>query len=122
MSNKLKESEIRLLNIIWDNEPLTSRELTVKAEETLGWKRTTTYTVLKWLIERGICENENKVVRALIKRGEAEKEDSKQVAEYVKKRFGGSLPNFITSFVRSEEMTKEDAAEIVRILEQYIDN
>lgn len=119
MEFKIRESEYRLLSIIWNNEPLSSRELTVKAEEELGWKRTTTYTVLKALIEYGLCQNDNATVTALVKRDEFERKDSERVAEYIRGRFSGSLPQFLTAFIDENGMSDEEADEIMRILQEF---
>ena len=114
--NHLRESGYRLLDIIWSREPLTSRELAEHAAERLGWSRTTTYTVLKKLVDDGYCANENARVRALIAREEVQRTDSERL---VSSRFGGSLPKFITAFMDSRAMSKEEADEIIRLLEEY---
>lgn len=118
MDFKLADAPYRLLKIIWSNEPLTSMDLAKIALEELGWKRTTTYSVLKALINQGFCENENTIVKSLIAPDEVEKQDSARIAEYAKSRFGGSLPRFITAFVDSRGMTKEEADEIMEILKK----
>lgn len=118
MDFKLAEAPYRLLKIIWSNEPLTSMDLAKIAQAELGWKRTTTYSVLKALITQGFCENENTIVKSLVTPEEVEKHDSSRIAEQAKSRFGGSLPKFIATFVRNEGMTKEEADEIMEILRQ----
>lgn len=118
MDFKLADAPYRLLKIIWSNEPLTSMDLAKIALEELGWKRTTTYSVLKALINQGFCENENTIVKSLIAPDEVEKQDSARIAEYAKSRFGGSLPRFITAFVDGKGMTKEEADEIMDILKK----
>ena len=118
MDFKLAEAPYRLLKIIWSNEPLTSMDLAKIAQAELGWKRTTTYSVLKALITQGFCENENTIVKSLVTPEEVEKHDSARIAEYAKSRFGGSLPKFITAFVDNKGMTKEEADEIMEILKR----
>lgn len=118
MNIKLAESPYRLLRIIWINEPLTSMELAKIAQKELGWKRTTTYSVLKTLINQGVCENENTIVKSLVTPEEVEKHDSSRIAEQAKNRFGGSFPKFIAAFVSNEGMTKEEADEIMEILKK----
>lgn len=116
MDFKLAEAPYRLLKIIWSNEPLTSMELAKLAQAELGWKRTTTYSVLKALINQGACENENTIVRSLVTPEEVERCDSSRIAEQARSRFGGSLPRFIAAFVDGEGMTREEAEEIMEIL------
>lgn len=118
MELKLAEAPYRLLKIIWDNEPLTSMDLAKFAQTEFGWKRTTTYSVLKALITQGLCENENTIVKSLVSPEEVERHDSTRIAEYAKSRFGGSLPRFISTFVDSKGMTKEEADEIMEILRE----
>ena len=119
MELKLAEAPYRLLKIIWSNEPLTSMELAKIAQAELGWKRTTTYTVLKALINQEFCVNDNTVVSSLVTPEEVERYDSSRIAEYAKSRFGGSLPKFITTFVDNKGMTKEEANEIIAILNSH---
>jgi len=116
MDFKLAESPYRLMRIIWSNEPLTSMNLAKIALAELGWKRTTTYSVLKTLINQGFCVNEDTVVKSLVTPEEVERYDSGRIAEQAKSRFNGSLPKFIATFVDNKGMTKEDADEIMEIL------
>ena len=119
MDFKLAESPYRLMKIIWSNEPLTSMELARLAQSELGWKRTTTYTVLKTLINQGVCENDNTIVRSLVTAEEIEKYDSGRIAEQARSRFNGSLPRFIATFVNGKGMTREEAEEIMEILNNH---
>lgn len=119
MDFKLAESPYRLMKIIWSNEPLTSMDLAKKAQAELGWKRTTTYSVLKALVTQGVCVNNNTVVTSLVTPEDVERYDSSRIAEYAKSRFGGSLPKFITAFVENKGMTKEEADEIITILNKH---
>ena len=116
---KLRDSEFRLLDIVWNNEPMTSRELVGKAGDMLGWKPTTTYTILKALENHGYCENVGSNVRSLVTREQVEIEDSKRIADYAKERFGGSLPKFIATFAGSNGMSDEEAREIISMLNEY---
>ena len=118
MEYTVRESEYRLLCIIWDNEPLTSRQLVEKASERLGWKKSTTYTVLKWLVERGFCVNESAVVSSRIDRSAVQRQASEQVAGIVNEKFGGSLPCFLTAFIDANGVSDEDAEEIMRMLRE----
>ncbi len=119
MDFKLAESPYRLMKIIWSNEPLTSMELARLAQSELGWKRTTTYSVLKTLINQGVCENDNTIVRSLVTAEEIEKYDSGRIAEQARSRFNGSLPRFIATFVNGKGMTREEAEEIMEILNNH---
>ncbi len=92
---KLGEIEMKFAEIIWDNEPLTSRELTVLAEEKLNWNRSTTYTILRKLCEKGIFQNESATVTALITK---EEYTSMQTEKFVEEQFAGSLPKFFAAF------------------------
>ena len=119
MEAKLREHEYRLLDIIWNNEPMTSKQLVEMAADQFGWKPTTTYTVIKTLSNAGYAENVNSVVRSLVTREQVQKTDS---AEIVSKRFGGSLPRFIATFISGEGMSKEEADEIRKMLDDFEKN
>lgn len=122
MDYKLRESEYRLLCIIWDSEPLTSRELVDKAKLNFDWKPTTTYTVLKALVSHGYCENVDSTVRSLVSREDVQRDDSTRIGNYAKERFDGSLPKFIATFVSNDGMSRDDAEEIIRMLEDFTKN
>ena len=117
MEGKLREHEYRLLDIIWENEPISSKELVRLANERFEWKPTTTYTVIKTLSNAGYAENVNSVVRSLVPREQVQKNDS---SEIVSKRFGGSLPKFVATFISNDSMSREDAEEIKAMLDKYI--
>lgn len=124
MSEKDKslcESGYKLMSIIWKNEPVASTQLVKLAEAELGWKKSTTFTMLKRLSDSGYCVNNNSVVTSIMKPDEVQRDSCHTVAAMAKTRFGGSLPNFITAFVRSEELSKDDAASIMNMLKDYID-
>lgn len=112
---KIFESEYRLLKIIWAQEPLKSMELVRLAAEELGWKRTTTFTVVKRLSDRGVLVNENTVIRTLVSQEEAE---SAEVTELLESRFGGSVPAFIAAFSRSKGLSEKDLKEIMDIIDK----
>lgn len=113
---KLYDGEFRLASIVWDNEPVQSGELAKICECQLGWKRTTTYTVLKKLCTRGILQNDGSIVTALVKRDQVQQYESWAVME---KSFGGSLPQFITSFLSNQRLSDEEAEEIKTLIDQY---
>ena len=92
---KVFESEYRFCLILWEHEPVRSSELVSLCREQLGWKPTTTYTVIKRLSERGVLVNENSVVRALVTKDDVQ---AAEIDELVEKKFGGSLPAFLAAF------------------------
>ena len=113
---KLCESEYRFASIVWDNEPLGSGELVKLCEQAFGWKKSTTYTVLKKLCERGIFQNENAVVTSLIKQEQVQKFESEQ---FIDRTFGGSLPRFITAFMNNKTLSKQEADELKSLIDSY---
>lgn len=112
----LAEGESKFAEIIWDNEPIGSTQLVRLCEEQLGWKKSTTYTVLKKLCERGIFRNEDAVVTAQVSKDEFESGRSRQ---FVEERFGGSLPKFITAFIGKQKLSDKEIEEIKAIIENY---
>jgi predicted transcriptional regulator len=113
--HKLFDSEYKFASLIWENEPINSTELVKLCFEKLGWKKSTTYTVLRKLCERDILQNRNTVVTSLIKREEVQKYESETIME---KTFDGSLPKFLTAFLGDRKITKKEAEELKRIIEE----
>jgi predicted transcriptional regulator len=111
---KLFDAEYRFALVVWENEPVHSRKLTELCEGALGWKRATTYTVLRKLCERGILRNEKAIVTSIVKRGEVQGYES---AAIVDRAFDGSLPSFITAFLKTKTLTPEEAAEIQEMID-----
>lgn len=107
--------ESRFADIIWANQPLSTQELTRLCEAQLQWKRTTTYTVLKRLAERGLFCNEGGQVSALVSRDEFYARRSQQ---FVEESFGGSLPAFLAAFAARKPLTEDEVAEIRRLIEE----
>ncbi len=116
MDFRLTDSLYRLMKLIWKNEPVTSMELAKIAQRELGWKRTTTYSVIRRLAEQGCCVNEDTVVTSLVTPDEVERSDGASIVEFAKKRLGGSLPKLITAFVDDRGVTKKEADEIMELL------
>lgn len=112
---KIFESEYRFCLILWENEPISSRELSELCKEKLGWSKTTTYTVIKRLSDRGVLKNENTVVTSLISKDEAQ---VSEIDELMEKKFEGSIPAFIAAFARSRKLSEKDIEEITQIIEQ----
>jgi len=114
---KLFDAEYKFVSLIWENEPVNSTELVRLCLEKLGWKKSTTYTVLRKLCERGILKNEDAVVVSTVKREEVQKYESETLME---KAFNGSLPQFLTAFLDGKRLSSQDAAVLKSIIEQAI--
>ncbi len=112
---KIFESEYRFCLILWENEPISSRELSELCKEKLGWSKTTTYTVIKRLSDRGVVKNENAVVTSLISKEQAQKAE---VDEMLESRFEGSLPAFIAAFSKKKKLTDKEIEQIINIIEK----
>ncbi|MBQ7800458.1 MAG: BlaI/MecI/CopY family transcriptional regulator [Oscillospiraceae bacterium] len=113
---RLGAVEARFADIVWKNEPLTTRELVNLCEKELNWKRTTTYTVLKKLCERGIFLTENSKVTALVSREEFY---AIQSEKFVEDTFDGSLPAFLAAFTARKALTDEEVNELRRMVKEY---
>ena len=111
---KIFESEYRFCLILWENEPIASSKLALLCKERLGWSRTTTYTVIKRLSERGVVVNESSTVRALVTKDEVQLAD---LDEFFEKRFEGSLPAFVAAFGRHQNLSDEEIQVIQRIIQ-----
>lgn len=112
---KLYDAEYKFVCLIWDNEPINSTELVKLSLEKLGWKKSTTYTVLRKLCDRGILNNEDATVSAIIKKEEAQRHESQAVVD---KSFDGSLHRFLTAFLGEKKISKKEAEELKRIIEE----
>ena len=113
---KIFESEYRFCEILWDNEPVSSSELVRLCNEKLEWKKSTTYTVIKRLTERGVIKSEDAIVTSLYSREEIQAAES---AEVVERSFAGSLPSFIAAFTKNKKLTKEEIEEIQAIIDAH---
>ena len=111
---KIFESEYRFCSIVWDNEPINSTALAKLCKEELGWSKTTTYTVIRRLTDRGVVKSENAIVSAIISREEAE---VAQIDELLTTRFGGSMPAFVAAFSKRQKLSEDKIARILRIIE-----
>lgn len=112
---KLYDAEYKFVSLIWEKEPINSTDLVKLCFKKLGWKKSTTYTVLRKLCERGILQNENAVVISLVKREEVQKYESEALIE---KTFDGSLPKFLTAFLDNKKISQKEAVELKRIIEE----
>lgn len=113
---KIFESEYRFCQILWEKEPIGSGELAELCFQRLGWKKSTTYTVIKRLTERGVIRSEKAVVTSLVSREQIQEAESQEV---VARSFSGSLPQFVAAFTRSRKLRPEEAEEIRRLIEEY---
>lgn len=111
---KIFESEYRFCLILWENEPIRSTELAKLCKEKLDWSKTTTYTVIKRLSDRGVIKSENAVVSSIVSKEEAQ---LSELEELMEKKFEGSLPAFIAAFGHRQQLSDAEIAEIRRIIE-----
>jgi len=112
---KIFESEYRFLCILWENEPISSPKLVILCNEQLGWKKSTTYTVIKKLIDKGIVKNENTIVSSLITKEEADRQEGE---ELLQRTTNGNVPAFLATFLKDRKLSKAD----VENIRQLIDN
>lgn len=112
---KIFESEYRFCLILWEKEPITAKELAVICKERLEWSRTTTYTVIKRLGDRGVVKNENSVITSLVTKDEVQLAD---LNEFFEKRFENSLPAFIAAFAKHQNLSESEIEEIKGIIER----
>ena len=113
---KVFESEYRFCLILWEHEPIPSGELVRLCNEQLGWKQSTTYTVIKRLAQRGILKNENSVVRSLVSKEEVQ---AAEVDELMEKKFAGSLPSFLAAFARHRKISSQELEEVQTMIDQF---
>ncbi|WMJ77492.1 MULTISPECIES: BlaI/MecI/CopY family transcriptional regulator [unclassified Sedimentibacter] len=113
---KLTESEEKFADIIWRNEPIGSGDLVKLCEKEMKWKKSTTYTVLKKLCEKGIFLNENAVVTSIITKEEYYSNQSKR---FVEDTFGGSLPKFLTAFIGGKKLSNHQAEELKKLIDDH---
>ena len=113
---KIFESEYRFCRILWENEPIGSGALVQLCREQLGWKPTTTYTVIKRLSERGVLKNENTIVSSLISKEEAQKS---RLEEMVEETFEGSMPAFIAAFSKTRKLTRQETQQLKALIDSF---
>lgn len=112
---KIPEGEYRFCLIMWEHEPVSSLELVKLCQEKLEWKRTTTYTVIKRLGERGVLKLENGIVTSLIPREAVEKAE---IESFVETKFGGSLPAFVAAFTKHQNLSESDLDEVQKMIDR----
>lgn len=113
---KLPDSEMKLLELIWREQPVRSGELVDKAYVEYGWKKSTVYTILKKLVTKGLAVNEQSVITATYDRDEVLSEKSEDV---IKHSYGGSLPMFLTAFLSREKLSRKEAEELKKLIDEY---
>jgi len=112
---KLGEIEARFADLIWTNEPVLSGELVKLAEKELSWKKSTTYTILRRLCERGLFQNQDGVVTSLLTRQDFY---AVQSEKFVEETFSGSLPQFLTAFATRKKLSEKEIDEIQRFIDE----
>lgn len=110
----VNDSEYRFLTLLWEKQPIASPALAELCQRQLGWKRSTTYTVIKRLTEKGAVESRETIVRALVSKEEVDRQERDALVE---KQFGGSVPDFLAAFLSGRSLTQEEAGRIRRILD-----
>ena len=112
----LCDSEYRFMQVVWDAAPVSSGQLVSLCAERLGWKKSTTYTVLKKLCDKGLLSNENATVTVLADR---EAVTAAAADEFVDRTFNGSLPGFLAAFMSGHRLTKEEADHLRRLIDEH---
>ena len=113
---KVYESEYRFCLILWEHEPVKSKKLVRLCQEQLGWKPTTTYTVIKRLSDRGVLKNENTIVTSLVSKDQVQ---AAELDEFVEKTFEGSLPAFVAAFTRHQKISDEEIDALQAMIDRY---
>lgn len=116
MDLRLCDSEYRFMMLIWESEPVKSGDLVKISKDRLGWKKSTTYTVIKKLSERGFIKNEDTVVTALVSKEECQAVESDY---FMERTFEGSLPGFVAAFLGGKTISAKEAEEIKRLIDEH---
>lgn len=112
---KLFDAEYRLMELVWNLEPVNSTALARRCEAELGWKKSTVFNLIRKLAGRGFPKNEHATVTALVKREQVRQYESAAVVE---RGFGGSLPAFVAAFLREKKLSPQEADELRRMLDE----
>ncbi len=113
---RLCDSEYRFMMIVWEHAPVGSGKLVELCQSELGWKKSTTYTVIKKLCERGFIQNENAIVSVLVEKERCQAVESDY---FLERTFGGSLPGFLAAFLGNKKLKPEEAEELKRMIDRY---
>lgn len=112
---KLYDAEFKFMNIVWEFEPINSKKLSIICGERLGWKRPTTYTVIRKLSERGFVKNENATVTTIVKREQVQQYEASNL---LNKAFDGPIPSFIAAFLKGKSLTEQEAHSLEKLIEE----
>ncbi len=115
MDNRMGAAEMRFAEIVWENAPVPSGELVKLSADRLGWKKSTTYTVLRRLCDKGLFQNEGGTVTVLVDR---ESYGERQSRQFVSESFGGSLPAFLAAFTARKKLTEKEIAELRKLIDE----
>ena len=115
MDHRMGAAGMRFAELVWENAPVPSGELVRLSAEALGWKKSTTYTVLRRLCDKELFQNEGGLVTVLVDRESYAESRSRQ---FVKESFGGSLPAFLTAFTARKKLTEKEIAELQRLIDE----
>ena len=113
---KLCDSDYRFMCVVWDNAPINSGELVKLCQEKLGWKKSTTYTVVRKMCEKGYIANEDATVSVLISKEQVQADESQY---FVERTFEGSLPSFIAAFLGGKKISNEDAKMLKKMIDEH---
>ena len=116
MEQHLTDAEESVAELIWQQGPMSSGQLVALCAQQLGWKKSTTYTVLKKLCEKGVLRNERSTVTSAVPRAAV---DNQAAEAFVDRTFGGSLPGFLTAFMGGRKLTDREAEDLKRLIDQY---
>lgn len=116
MDLRLCDSEYRFMMLVWEQESIRSGELVKISKEKLGWKKSTTYTVIKKLSERGFIKNEDAIVTALVSKEECQAVESEY---FMERTFEGSLPGFVAAFLGGKTISEKEAEEIKKLIDAH---
>lgn len=109
------DAEFKFLNILWESEPVSSTELSKICLQKIGWKKSTTFNMIKNLVEKDIIQNKNAIVTSLVKKNQVQKYESGSIVD---KKFNGSLPLFLSAFLDNKKISPEEAEELKKIIEE----
>lgn len=112
---KIFESEYRFLSILWENEPVASPKLVELCNEQLGWKKSTTYTVIKKLIDKNVVKNDNTIVSALVSKEEVDRQESEELLQRANQ---GNVPAFLAAFLKDRKLSKADVERIRQLIDE----
>ena len=113
---KIFESEYRFCLILWEHEPVRSKELVALCQAQLGWKSTTTYTVIKRLAQRGVLKNEHSIVTALVSKDQVQ---AAELESFVERTFEGSLPAFVAAFTKHSKLSDQEIDAVQAMIDRY---